>query len=139
MVETLQGPENDSWPAGRQLGLLWGAVAVALLCLAPAARRLAEALPPCPIKGLTGLPCLTCGATRAAQALARGDLVESLAANPLAGVAWMALVGGGIVAGARAAAGRSLREPDWRWSPPARWGLVALLLANWIYLIGAGV
>ncbi len=134
----MRGPDEDSWPAGRQLGALWGAVAAALLGLAPAAQRLAEALPPCPIRGLTGLPCPTCGTVRAAQALAGLEPLQSLAVNPLASLAWMALVGGGILAGTLAALGRSLREPDWQVSRPVRWSLVALLLVNWIYLIGTG-
>lgn len=33
---------------------------------------------------LTGLPCPTCGVTRALLALARGDLRESLCCHPLA-------------------------------------------------------
>ena len=43
-------------------------------------------LPPlvCPFHALTGLPCLTCGATRALAALLRGDLAGSLRSNPIA-------------------------------------------------------
>jgi hypothetical protein len=46
----------------------------------------------CPFRALTGLPCLTCGATRAFGALVRGDLRASLRLHPLVapGVAFAA-------------------------------------------------
>lgn len=37
----------------------------------------------CPLKRLTGVPCPTCGATRAVLALVHGRFVESLQINPL--------------------------------------------------------
>lgn len=123
---------------GRQLGLLWGAVAVGLLALSPAAPRLAEGLPACLFKSLSGMPCLTCGTTRAALALSRWQIGEALAANPLATTAWLGLVIGGLVAGLAALLGRSLREPRWVLPTTARLGLVTILAANWLYLIWAG-
>jgi hypothetical protein len=39
--------------------------------------------PRCTFHTLTGLPCPTCGMTRATQALLRGDFVAALAWNPL--------------------------------------------------------
>jgi len=96
-------------------------------------------MPACPVKSLSGLPCLTCGSTRAALALAQLDLLGAVAANPLAVLAWAALVGGGLAVGLLAVLNVPLREPDWVLSPPTRWLLVVGLLANWIYLVGAGV
>jgi hypothetical protein len=49
---------------GVALLILWGAV-------------------PCAFARMTGHPCPGCGSTRAVYALARGDLVELLHANPL--------------------------------------------------------
>lgn len=37
----------------------------------------------CPIRGLLGRPCPTCGITRGAVALLQGDFVGAYAANPL--------------------------------------------------------
>jgi hypothetical protein len=87
----------------------------------------------------TGLPCLGCGTTRSALALARLDLLASLEINPLATLAWVGLLGGGIVAGTLSLAGVPVHEPDWRVSRSVRWLLVITLSANWVYLIAAGV
>jgi hypothetical protein len=47
----------------------------------------------CPMKGAFGIPCATCGMTRAFVALARGDVAAALAASPLgallAAAAWL--------------------------------------------------
>ena len=37
----------------------------------------------CPLKRLTGIPCPTCGATRAVLALVHGRFIEALQINPL--------------------------------------------------------
>jgi hypothetical protein len=123
----------------RQLALLWGGVAVLLVGLAPLANRFAFALPACPIKAVVGLPCLSCGTTRAGLALSRLDLVSAFSINPLAALTWVVLVGGGLTAGALALGRKSIKEPDWNLSLPRRWLLVAVLLTNWVYLVGAGI
>ena len=124
---------------GRQLGLLWGGVAAALIAMSPFAERFAEAVPVCILKSVAGVPCPTCGTTRAALALARLDVLEALTLNPLATLGWTMLVGGGLAAGVWVLAGHPLREPSWRIEPRVRVAVVALLLANWIYLVLAGV
>ena len=125
----------------RQLGLLWGGVAAALVALSPLASRLGGLLPPCPLKTFTGVPCPGCGTTRAALALGRLDVLGAFAVSPLAAAAWVLLVGGGLAAGALALAGR---EPP---APPRLTGggerafriaVVGALVANWIYLIYTG-
>ncbi|HSM52071.1 MAG TPA: DUF2752 domain-containing protein [Thermoanaerobaculia bacterium] len=121
--------------SARQLAALWGGAALALLALAPLGTRLAAALPACPVHAATGLPCPGCGTTRAALALAAGDPVAALAANPLAALAWAAAIAGGLAALALLALGRPLPSlPGWpeRW----RWPLALALAADWAYLIG---
>lgn len=122
----------------RQLGFFWGGVAAALVALSPLAPRLAGALPACHFKALFGIPCPTCGTTRAALALARFDLLTALTAYPLATLAWILLVGGGLVAGVAALLGRGVPHPPNRLPLWARLGIVAVLLANWAYLIATG-
>lgn len=129
---------TSSLKSERQLGLIWGAVAALLVCLSPLVGRLASALPACPVKLVAGVPCLTCGSTRSAVALARMDVVAAVAINPLATLGWIALIGGGLIAGSLALLGRPLREPGWHLSVPWRCALGSLLLANWLYLIGMG-
>ena len=120
---------------GRQLGILWGATAAGLIALSPFAAEIASGLPACPLLTFAGIPCLTCGTTRAALALSHFDPLRALALNPLATLGWVALVGGGLVAGVYSLVGGEVREPCWNLSLGARFSAVALLLANWAYVI----
>lgn len=120
---------------GRQLGLIWGAVAAILVALSPWAPALATGLPGCPLVILTGIPCPSCGTTRAALALARFDPLAALALNPLAAAGWIALVAGGLVAGAAALAGRGVEEPSGRLRLGWRLAMVLAALANWAWVI----
>lgn len=124
--------------ADYQLGLLWGTVSLVLLALAPAARLLAAALPACPFKLLSGLPCAACGTTRAALALARWDPAGALAVNPLAALGWATLVLGGLTAGVLALAGWPMSARHATLRPLGRAAAVSLILANWLYLILSG-
>lgn len=64
--------------------LIWGWVGLTTLALGVWMLRRVW-LPPiaCLFRALTGLPCLTCGATRAFVALIGGDLAASLRWHPL--------------------------------------------------------
>lgn len=71
--------------ASRTKRLLWlhlasafGAVAGAWLWFVLGAK-----FPPCAFHRITGLECLTCGATRAVGALLNGELLLSLQLNPI--------------------------------------------------------
>lgn len=131
--------EANGAAAGRELGLLWGGIATLMVVMSPFAGRLADGVPICVFKALSGLPCVTCGTTRAAVALSRCDIPGALALNPLATLAWIVLVGGGLVAGVSAVLGRPVREPSWRFGAGIRVAVILVLLANWAYLIAAGV
>jgi hypothetical protein len=120
----------------RQLGFLWGATALASMALAPLAPAFASALPPCPFHLVTGFPCASCGSTRAALALARLDVGGAFLVNPLAAISMAAFVLGGVLALALASAGHGIPEPR-RMPVAVRLFLVALVAANWIYLIEA--
>jgi len=131
------------WPISsvkpeRQLGLLWGGVAVLMIGLVPVVDRLASMLPACPIKAIVGLPCLSCGTTRAGLALSKLDLASAISINPVATLAWLVLIGGGLVVGFLSIWGAPLEEPNWDLPLSTRWLLVAVLLTNWMYLVGAG-
>jgi hypothetical protein len=94
--------------------------------------------PPCPFREALGLPCASCGMTRAFVGLANGDLGAALAASPL-GVL--------LAAGAWAFAALALVRPvlRFRWPDPAPGvaraaavAAVAALLVNWGWIVAAG-
>jgi hypothetical protein len=93
----------------------------------------------CLFRAATGLPCLTCGATRALGELAAGDVRGALAMNPLAALGALALVPWGIGDLALMTRGRAL---DVEVTPAGARALrVAALLAvtaNWAYLVAVG-
>ncbi len=89
----------------------------------------------CPSKGLLGLPCATCGMTHAFVALAHGDVLAALQANPLgaalAGGAWLYV----LLDLLRLALGRPFPPlPAGRLRAATALGVVALL-ANWAWLL----
>lgn len=63
--------------------LIWLSVSLGSLCLAATWFKLGLPWPPCVFHDLTGLPCLTCGATRSVIQLLHGRFAASLRWNPL--------------------------------------------------------
>jgi Protein of unknown function (DUF2752) len=93
----------------------------------------------CLFHAATGLPCLTCGATRALGDLVAGDVPGALAMNPLATLGAFALVPWGLGDLALMTRGRALSLEV---APAAarvlRMAAVAVVIANWAYLIAVG-
>jgi hypothetical protein len=93
----------------------------------------------CLFKGMTGLPCPTCGSTRALAHLFALDFAGAVRMNPLT-----VLVAVGVAAWALAdvvllSRRQSLGvEVSPRAAAALRAGALALFLANWVYLIAAG-
>ena len=119
----------------RQLALLWLAAAVSALALRPLWLAIAPSLRPCVFRSLTGIPCPTCGTTRAATAFLSGNLPAAITANPLAATMGFLFVVGAPIAALWAIARRPiplLPTPLPRW---VRIGAVTLIAANWIYVL----
>ncbi len=96
--------------------------------------------PQCAFHSLTGLPCLTCGATRAAIQFFHGHFGAAFLFNPLAFLAFCSL----IVFDLYALAVLLTRAPRLRLgnlSRPektlARCAVLLLLASNWLYLLVA--
>ena len=94
--------------------------------------------PVCPFHAITGQPCLTCGGTRCLRNVLAGHLVTGFEWNPLV---FLGTVAAGLFA-VYAAIVTTFRLPRIRIgtvSPRAalvlRLTVVAVLAANWIYLI----
>ena len=114
----------------RRALLVLGAVAIAGIALR---LGLAQYLPvTCPLRGLTGIPCASCGLTRAAAALCRGQWTAASASN----VAAIPLALCGVVAllllSWEAITERPIIRPLWaRYSGPLTWSAVALMSVAW--------
>ena len=124
----------------RRLSVPWWAAAIVATWLAGIVTF--EALTPgelslCHFKQVTGLPCPTCGTTRAVKSIATGRLMMGFAFNPMMvtalalGFAWLAL---------RVGFGRNVVLVLTRNQRRAAWTLVGMaVLANWAYLVARGV
>ena len=131
--------------AGREIDheRLWLSVALAgaaLVVLWVAAGH--EELPRviCPFRQITGIPCFTCGGTRAILALSRGDVQAAFIWNPLVAVGaivalvWLAYAA--VVTVLRAPRLRvRLGERDRVLFRAAAWTAIA---SNWVFLILQG-
>ncbi len=87
----------------------------------------------CTFRRLTGVPCPTCGSTRAVLAAGQGRFLEALLHNPflavatVAGLAWLVT---------RLVLGRTARLDLTRPQRRVVWTMIAVLFAlNWGYLI----
>ena len=120
---------------------LWLLVGGASLCLLGVALATPGIqLPRCVFKTITGLPCPTCGVTRAIIALSRGDVDHAVFMNPLAAIACAA----GVAYLLYAAVVLALRLPRFRPTVSAagarrvRIAAVAAIATNWAWLIATG-
>jgi hypothetical protein len=118
--------------------LIWLAVSVAAIAGGAGWLALSLPWPRCPFFSVTGLPCLTCGATRSALAFLHGDFLSALKWNPLAFVAFCAVIAFDLYA-AIVLVGRKprLRIVDWTAleKKATRIAVICLLAMNWIYLL----
>ena len=83
----------------------------------------------CLLRNVTGVPCPTCGSTRAVLALADGRVLDAVLFNPLLAVATVVAI---LWMGVR-------RRVELDLTPARRRGLwtvvIALVALNWIYVI----
>lgn len=97
--------------------------------------------PRCAFHSLTGLPCVTCGATRAAIQFLHGHFGASFLYNPLAFLAYCGLLAFDLYALAVLAT-RAPRLRIENFAPGerllARTVIIALLAGNWLYLLTLG-
>ena len=119
----------------RQLALLWLAAAVSAIVLRPLWLAAAPQLRSCVFRSLTGIPCPTCGTTRAATAFLQGDVMTAFIINPLATLAGLLFVVGAPIAVVWTTARWPVPSVPNPLPPWVRIGAVGLIAANWLYLI----
>ena len=119
----------------------WSLLVVGLVAWAAVVflRPVLALLPRCPFHAITGLPCPTCGVTRAALALARGDVSAALGLQPLFVLAGCAALGVILRAICATATGNYIKVEmvpnEHVWVRHALPGMIAL---NWLYLLLMG-
>ena len=93
----------------------------------------------CLFKAFTGLPCPTCGSTRALGRLFALDFAGALRMNPFATVVAVVVAGWAVVDLALLPRRQALGlEVSPRLGFALRAGALFLFLANWVYLVAAG-
>jgi hypothetical protein len=78
-------------PGEIEYGLIYGTIAI-LGLLAVRILPVSRLAPSCPFHRMTGLPCPTCGGTRAAVLLSGGNVSAALSLNPLVTVAFLGVL-----------------------------------------------
>lgn len=112
-------------------------VAVSAAALGAAWLRAGLPTPRCVFHALTGVPCVTCGATRSFRSLLNGEIFSAILWNPLVALGAITagiLVGYAIVVALFRLPRARIREVskgDLRWM---RALVVTAVAANWIYL-----
>ena len=119
----------------RQLALLWLAAAVSAIVLRPLWLAAAPHLRSCIFRSLTGVPCPTCGTTRAATAFLQGHVMTAFANSPLATLAGLLFVVGAPIAVIWTTARWPVPSLSNPLPPWVRIAAVGLIAANWLYLI----
>ena len=111
---------------------------LAVLALAAGAAALASGLllrlpSPCPLRHLAGIPCATCGLTRALGAALHGDFGGAAALHPAAPVVLLGAAALLALLLAEAATGRPAVAPAWcRVRGLAAWTSAAVFAEVWI-------
>jgi len=117
---------------------LWLGVSLGGLVTAAIWLRLGLPWPQCTFLALTGHPCLTCGATRAAIAFFHGHLFEAVRWNPLVFIFLCGVTAFDIYAAIVLISGAPRLRLTLRNGVEAKWirlSVVAMLALNWIYLL----
>ncbi len=118
----------------------WALCGVALVAAGLALRAWTPVSDPahalCALRRVAGVPCATCGLTRALVLLARGEWHASFALHPMAVVLAAQLAAGWLVWGV-ALARRWRAMPD-RWLPHAVAANAAALLLLWLARLATG-
>ncbi|UCE18147.1 MAG: DUF2752 domain-containing protein [Gemmatimonadota bacterium] len=122
------------------LGLVYGGIGVFCFVGARFLSELTALLPRCPFHRVTGLPCPTCGTTRSGILLSQFNIVGAFLVNPLFVLVSFAVGVWALSAFVLHIANRRIQVVQFDDAKPViRILLVGTILANWVYLIFAGL
>ena len=128
-------------PGSRDPELIWGSILLLAALLATAWLFSGIATPRCLLHAATGIPCPTCGMTRAIWHLLHGEIGRAFLLNPLMtaallGAALYVCYAAVVVIGRlRRLRLEALTKTE---ANLVRIAAIGLLAANWLYLIGRG-
>ncbi len=131
---------HSPWATWRGQQLALGASLLALAWMAIWGARILGRwlvlMPACLFHQLTGLPCPTCGATRATLAFAQGDWLAALQWNPVIVLIYAALLAASVLMILLALINKPLGSRGLEAAlTRARWWMAGAVAANWIYLL----
>jgi hypothetical protein len=119
-----------------EFGIIYGGIALVMLG-AGRSQTILSFAPGCAFKGLTGIPCLTCGSTRAAVHLSHGEFLSAFVMNPLTTLCLISAVFYffySLVSAAFDLPRISVLLTD-NEKKAIKAGVVVLLLVQWVYLV----
>jgi hypothetical protein len=127
---------NKKTPDRIEFGIIYGGIALLILGAGRFLPILSLA-PHCVFRGLTGIACPTCGATRAIMHLSQGNILSAFAMNPLTTLCLISAVAWFFTSLAGAAfdlprIGVILTDTE---KHIVRAGAAILLLVQWVYLV----
>jgi hypothetical protein len=126
-------------PGGVPVGAILAACALASMAAVTLMHLARLPFSLCVFKAVTGLPCLSCGTTRALARLSHLDLAGALAMNPLVTLGVLGLVPWAAADLALLPRGRALSlDLSPGAARAARIAAVAAVLLNWVWLVAAG-
>ncbi len=124
---TTRWPVVGAWPLA--LGIVWTVLVGVFVLLKPAGNDATL----CMFRNVTGLPCPTCGSSRAALAVVQGRPLEAIVFNPFVTVAGALAIAWGTV---RVGFGRRIEIDLASRQRRLVWVVIGVLLgANWVYVV----
>jgi len=129
---------NNSAAMG--IHVIWGPMGLLFIVAAGFFKDFLGLLPPCIFHRLTGIPCLTCGATRSLVALSQFDMASSFLLNPMVFVFAAGVVVFSLVSLYGLIFERNIvLRLDKGQKRALRIGVISLIIVNWLYLMAADI
>ena len=123
------------------LGIIYTAISLMLIVGAAFAHKGMIGPLHCVFKAIVGIPCPTCGITKSMVAISHLDITGALRWNPLVFISLLIIWAWGLLSifGMATGRGAPIIEAHGKVATALRIVFFTALIANWVYLIQAGV